>query len=73
MYFLQTLANFVACSFPVKNEINIKKNYVLLSICQTYVLVIINTKLKSLVLNCMRLETDVSHQLNHHYRIGQTR
>ena len=38
-----------------------------------YVLIIIITKLKLLLLNCMRLETDLKHQLNNHYCIGQTR
>ena len=38
-----------------------------------YVLIIIITKLKLLLLNCMRLETDLKHQLNNHDCIGQTR
>ena len=74
IYFFQMLAIFATRSFLIENENNIQ-----IKICfaqympKTYVLIIIITKLKLLLLNCMRLETDLKRQLNNHYCIGQTR
>ena len=71
------LAIFAACSFLIKNKTLIMTNYVLLSLnnhgALIYQRLVYLLLLQLLLINCMRLKTDLKLQLNDHYCIGETK